>query len=134
MNTESNKTTNGIQISVFPDFVQEENTPEGHKYLFSYRVDIKNVGSEWAKLLSRHWLIINSEGKEEHVRGAGVVGYFPELKPGSSFTYTSYCPIDTEWGTMEGEFEMVREDGTTFEAEIQRFYLVSPKLLSEKDK
>lgn len=134
MNTESNKTTNGIQISVFPDFVQEENTLEGHKYLFSYRVDIKNVGSEWAKLLSRHWLIINSEGKEEHVRGAGVVGYFPELKPGSSFTYTSYCPIDTEWGTMEGEFEMVREDGTTFEAEIQRFYLVSPKLLSEKDK
>ena len=60
--------------------------------------------------------------------GAGVVGYFPELKPGDTFTYTSYCPINTEWGTMEGYFEFIREGDETFRAKIERFYLVCPKL------
>lgn len=130
-NTNSITTTDGIKIWVEPDFVQEENTKEGKKNLFSYRVEISNVGTKWAKLLSRYWCIINADGEKEEVKGGGVVGYYPELKPGSSFTYTSYCPLDTDWGTMEGYFEMLREDGTTFNAIIDRFFLVNKKLIKE---
>lgn len=121
--------TNGIKIHVQPDFVQEENSNDGKKNLFSYRVEITNEGEEWAKLIYRHWIIINADGFKEEVRGAGVVGYTPELNPGASFTYTSYCPLDTEWGTMEGYFEMVRKNGETFKADINRFYLVSTSLI-----
>lgn len=130
-NTNSITITDGIKIWVEPDFVQEENTKEGKKNLFSYRVEISNVGTKWAKLLSRYWCIINADGEKEEVKGGGVVGYYPELKPGSSFTYTSYCPLDTDWGTMEGYFEMLREDGTTFNAIIDRFFLVNKKLIKE---
>ena len=130
-NTNSITITDGIKIWVEPDFVQEENTKEGKKNLFSYRVEISNVGTKWAKLLSRYWCIINADGEKDEVKGGGVVGYYPELKPGSSFTYTSYCPLDTDWGTMEGYFEMLREDGTTFNAKIDRFFLVNKKLIKE---
>lgn len=123
--------TEGIQVTVDPEFVQEENTKEGNKHLFSYRVEIANIGKEWAKLVSRYWCIINADGEKDEVRGGGVVGYYPELKPGSSFTYTSYCPLDTEWGTMEGYFEMLKEDGTSFYAKIDRFYLINKKLIEE---
>jgi ApaG protein len=128
-NKNSTTITNGIKIHVEPDFVQEEYSNEGKKNLFSYRVEITNVGDEWAKLVYRHWIIINAEGHTEEVRGAGVVGYTPELNPGASFTYTSYCPLDTEWGTMEGYFEMVNKNGDTFQAKIDRFYLVSSNLI-----
>ena len=130
-NTNSITITDGIKIWVEPDFVQEENTKEGKKNLFSYRVEISNVGTKWAKLLSRYWCIINADGEKDEVKGGGVVGYYPELKPGSSFTYTSYCPLDTDWGTMEGYFEMLREDGTTFNAIINRFFLVNNKLIKD---
>ena len=130
-NTSSITITDGIKIWVEPEFVQEENTKDGKKNLFSYRVEISNVGNKWAKLLNRYWCIINAEGEKEEVRGGGVVGYFPELKPGSSFTYTSYCSLDTEWGTMEGYFEMIRDDGTLFNAKIDRFFLVNKKLIED---
>jgi ApaG protein len=123
--------TDGIQVTVEPEFVQEENTKEGNKHLFSYRVEIANVGKEWAKLVSRYWCIINADGEKDEVRGGGVVGYYPELKPGATFTYTSYCPLDTDWGTMEGFFEMLKEDGTSFNAKIDRFYLINNKLIED---
>ncbi len=133
MNTISDCTSEGIRVTVTPEFVQEENAPDGNKFLFSYRVDIKNEGKLWAKLMARHWEIINADGEKQVVDGGGVVGYFPELKPNDSFTYTSYCPIDTEWGTMEGYFEMVRENGSSFLVKIGRIYLVSPKLNVNKE-
>lgn len=129
LKTSSENITDGIKISVSPEFVNQEELSQGAKFVFSYRVDICNVGGDWAKLLSRYWKIIDSDGNKEEVKGAGVIGYFPELKPGQSFTYTSYCPLQTDWGTMEGHFDMVRKDGTTFQAKIDRFYLVQPELL-----
>lgn len=129
LKTSSENITDGIKISVSPEFVNQEELSQGAKFVFSYRVDISNVGGDWAKLLSRYWKIIDSDGNKEEVKGAGVIGYFPELKPGQSFTYTSYCPLQTDWGTMEGHFDMVRKDGTTFQAKIDRFYLVQPELL-----
>ena len=96
-------------------------------------ITIKNEGSEWAKLISRHWIIINSAGDKEEVVGPGVVGYTPELKPGDTFTYTSYCPLSTAWGTMEGSYSFIRRDGSEFKAEIDRFYLVSPFAIHETE-
>lgn len=131
MNRFSEEITEGIKVTVHPEFLDIEQSSSGKKYIFSYRVEISNVGSKWAKLLSRTWNIINAEGEKEEVNGAGVIGYFPELKPGSSFTYTSYCPLNTPWGTMEGSFGMTRMDNSLFEAKVGRFYLVSPEMLSE---
>lgn len=126
MKTKSIATSNGIKIDVFSEYLQKESMPEFKKYLFSYRIMIKNEGSEWAKLISRYWLIINADGDSEEVKGPGVVGYTPELKPGDTFTYTSFCPLDTAWGTMEGYYSFIRRDGSEFKSEIDRFYLVSP--------
>jgi len=115
----------GIQIEVYPEYIPKNESPDRDAYYFAYTVVISNIGSEWAKLISRHWIIIDSNGNQQEVVGEGVVGYSPELKPGDSFTYTSYCPLDTPWGTMEGSYQMLREDGTMFEAIIGRFYLVA---------
>ncbi len=94
------------------------------KNLFSYKVTITNEGDEYAKLISRHWVIIDADGNKDEVKGPGVVGQTPGLNPGDSFTYTSYCPIDTDWGTMEGSYKMERSDGSRFDAIIARFYLI----------
>ncbi len=128
MNTSSDTTTNGIRIRVFPQPIPEGQTPQDGRKYFAYTVVISNVGDAWAKLLSRHWIIINADGESEEVVGEGVVGYFPELYPGESFTYTSFCPINTDWGTMEGEYQFVGESGTMFIAKIGRFYLVNSDL------
>lgn len=128
MNKSSDTTSNGIRVKVTPYYIPVEETPGDGRHYFSYTVTITNSGEEWVKLLSRHWIIINSEGVQEEVVGEGVVGYFPELNPGQSFTYTSFCPIDTEWGTMEGTYQFIKENGSMFEAEIGRFYLVAPDL------
>ncbi len=126
MNISSDITTEGVRIRVYPQFIPEKQSPKDGKNYFAYTVIISNNGNEWVKLLSRHWIIINSEGDTEEISGEGVVGYFPELNPGESFTYTSFCPIDTEWGTMEGEYLFIREDGTMLAAIIGRFYLIAP--------
>ena len=126
MDTSSDCTTKGIRVQVFPEFLPKENYHYETNYLFQYKVIISNHGDRNAKLLSRHWIIIDSEGNREDVEGEGVVGYTPELKPGETFTYSSYCPLDTAWGTMEGSYKMIRDDGTMFEAKIERFYLLSP--------
>ena len=127
--TNSDKITEGIRVQVFPEFISEQSAPEVNKFFFSYKVKIANEGNRWAKLVSRHWIIINADGDREDVRGPGVVGYTPELAPGESFEYTSFCPINTNWGTMEGSYHMIRENGETFDAEIGRFYLFDPALV-----
>jgi len=122
--------TQGIKIEAFPEYIPEQSEADEHKYTFAYQVNIKNLSNRWAKLVSRHWIIIDANGKRDDAVGSGVVGYTPELAPGESFEYTSFCTINTNWGTMEGTFGMAREDGSIFDAEIKRFYLVFPALVS----
>lgn len=131
MNKKSDCITDGIRITVDPEYIPGELVSTNGKYLFSYRVRVVNEGELPAQLISRHWIIINSEGKTENVQGEGVVGRQPKLNPGEEFKYTSYCPLDTPWGTMEGTFQMLRNDGTEFNAIIERFYLVSPEAANE---
>ncbi len=128
-NPNSETITQGIKIEVFPEFIPEQSSPEENKYTFAYQIIITNDGDRWAKLVSRHWIIIDADGNREDVEGPGVVGYTPELSPGESFEYTSFCTINTNWGTMEGSYKMLREDDSSFEAEIKRFYLVYPALV-----
>lgn len=118
--------TEGIKVNVQPAYVAEASEPEKNKFVFSYTITITNNSDKWTKLLSRHWHIINSEGDLQEVKGKGVVGYQPHFNPGESFTYSSYCPLDTPWGTMEGTYTMVRNDGVKFKVNIDRFYLISP--------
>ncbi len=126
----SESVTEGIKVEVFPEYIPEQSDPDEDKYTFAYQVVITNEGESWAKLVSRHWIIIDADGKQEDVDGPGVVGYTPELSPGESFEYTSFCTINTQWGTMEGSYQMVREGGEKFDAEIKRFYLLFPALVS----
>jgi ApaG protein len=128
----SETTTQGVKIQVEPEYVPEQSSPELHKFLFAYRVTLTNEGDQWAKLISRHWIIINADGDREDVDGPGVVGYTPELSPGESFEYTSFCTLNTNWGTMEGSYQMIRENGELFDAEIARFYLYDPAMVSSE--
>jgi ApaG protein len=127
-NTGSETVTESIRIQVFPEYLHEQSLPDENQFMFSYRVLITNESSKWVKLLSRHWTIINAEGDRQEVDGPGVVGYIPELNPGESFEYSSSCPIDTNWGTMEGYYTFMYEDGTKFNAQISRFYLISAEV------
>jgi len=123
--TNSDTTTKGIRIEVFPEYIPEQSFPDQNQFSFSYKIKITNTGDSWAKIVARKWVIINSEGEQEIVEGPGVVGFYPELNPGEAFEYQSYCPLNTSWGTMEGEFYLLRDDGTKFVAKISRFYLAS---------
>jgi ApaG protein len=128
----SEAVTEGIRVEVSPEFIPEQSIPAENKFVFAYKVVITNESSGKVKLLSRRWIIINADGDREDVEGPGVVGYTPELEPGESFEYTSFCPLNTGWGTMEGTYQMVRENGETFDAEIARFYLFDPALVQSE--
>ena len=97
--------------------------PDEHRFLFGYRIVIVNEGKITVTLRSRHWVIIDGNGTIEEVRGEGVVGQQPKLAPGDGFKYTSYCPLRTEWGTMEGTYLFETEKGETLDVKIGRFYL-----------
>ena len=122
----SDTTTDGVRVGATAFFLPEQSEPEERKFLFGYTIVIANEGSAPVQLVSRHWLIIDAEGRREEVRGPGVVGETPRLEPGQAFKYQSFCPLRTPWGTMEGTYQMRRDDGTTFDAEIGRFYLKLP--------
>jgi ApaG protein len=127
----SDTTTRGVRIIVRPRFVSEQSDPAAGQWLFAYHITIQNQGTQPVQLISRHWVITNGEGEVEEVRGAGVVGHQPVLKPGEEFQYTSGCPLSTPVGTMHGEFNMVvPESGEKFEAKILPFRLAVPKLLN----
>ena len=119
----SDTITHGIRVRAIAAYLSEQSNPVESKFIFAYKISIGNEGTKRARLLSRHWVIINGNGDREDVEGPGVVGKTPNLAPGDVFEYTSFCPLDTEWGTMEGTYQMQREDGTTFDAVIGRFYL-----------
>lgn len=118
-----------IAIEVATQYLPDQSEPEVERYFFAYTVTVTNSGSVAAQLISRHWVITDAEGKVEEVRGLGVIGQQPLLKPGESFEYTSGCPLATPVGTMKGSYQMVAEDGTRFEAEIPEFLLSMPRTL-----
>ena len=127
----SDTTTRGVRILVRPRFIPEQSDPDNGQWLFAYHITIRNLGEETVQLISRHWVITNGEGKVEEVRGPGVVGYQPVLKPGEEFEYTSGCPLTTPVGTMHGEFNMIVADsGEKFDAKIEPFRLAVPKALN----
>ncbi len=120
------KTTNSITVTVEPIFLDEKSSPEKQHYVWAYHVVIENKGSETVKLKSRYWRIMDSLGRIREVRGPGVVGEQPVLKPGESFEYTSGTPLDTPSGIMAGEYYMVTEDGHDIDVDIPAFSLDSP--------
>jgi ApaG protein len=113
----------GIRVTVVPAFAAEHSDTDAGKFVFAYTITIANDGDAAARLVSRHWAIIDGDGKRDDVRGPGVVGQTPRVEPGGSYQYQSFCPLDTRWGTMEGTYHMRRDDGTEFDVEIPRFVL-----------
>lgn len=122
----SSSMTQGIKVDVVSDYIPSRSNPLNSEFFFVYRVTITNAGQEPARLVSRHWIITNSEGDEEHVRGPGVVGETPYLEPGDVFTYTSACPLTSPVGAMRGTYQMIRDNGWMFDAEIAAFTLAMP--------
>ena len=122
----SSATTRGIRVDVRTRFLPESSDPRGGVWAHAYEVTISNGSDRAVQLISRHWIIRNEHGVEEHVRGAGVVGEQPRIAPGGRYTYTSGCPLDTSVGTMEGSFQMVDDHGERFDAKIAIFTLSEP--------
>ena len=118
--------TRGIEVRVESRYVPEQSDPERGGWLFAYTVRIANAGEATVQLVSRHWIITDGNGNVEEVRGPGVVGAQPVLRPGESFEYTSACPLRTDFGTMHGTYQMLTEDGEYFDAEISAFALSTP--------
>ena len=115
-----------ITIEVETSYVREQSLPEQNRYLFAYTITITNTGSIPVQLLSRHWVITDANNKVQEVRGDGVVGEQPHLTPGESFRYTSAAMLETPVGCMQGEYQMIADDGVEFEAEIPAFNLSTP--------
>lgn len=120
----SDTVTGGIRVTVRPSYMELQSSPDDKRFLFSYSVTIRNEGDARVRLATRRWRIVDADGEERIVEGPGVIGQHPELSPGDSFEYSSFCPLLTPWGTMEGHFTFERE-GTRFDAQVGRFYLVS---------
>ncbi len=113
-------------MSVESVYSAEHSSPQHNRWFFLYTIRITNEGDETCQLVSRHWIIRNATGEVEEVEGPGVVGEQPVLEPGHSFEYTSGCPLDTPYGSMEGSYQMVTSEGAEFDAEIARFDLREP--------
>jgi ApaG protein len=118
-----------ISVATATEFLSEQSDPPNGRYVFAYHITILNTGSVPAQLISRHWIITDADSNVQEVRGLGVIGHQPLLKPGESFEYTSGCALTTPVGTMKGAYQMVAEDGTPFEAPIAEFTLAIPRVL-----
>ena len=124
--TTSTATTRDVRVDVRARYSPEHSDPDRPLWFFLYTITITNDGDRTVQLQSRHWIITDSDGEEEEVRGPGVVGQQPVLAPGESFEYTSGCPLGTSFGTMHGTYQMTTEDGEGFDAEIAPFALSMP--------
>ena len=122
--------TQGIRVSVQSRYLPDRSNPARREFVFAYTVRITNEGERTAQLVSRHWIITDGAGRIQEVRGDGVVGAQPVLNPGQSFEYTSGCALPTQFGTMEGTYRMVRDDGEDFDAVIAPFSLAMPHTLN----
>ena len=119
----SDDVTEGVRVGATAYYLPEESDPDARRFVFGYTIVVANQGDAPVQLVSRHWVIIDAHGRREDVEGEGVVGQQPRLEPGQAFKYQSFCPLKTPWGTMEGTYQMRRDDGSTFEARIARFFL-----------
>jgi ApaG protein len=122
-------TLHEIEVRVQTRFLAEQSTPEDGRFVFAYTIRIRNAGKMPARLLSRHWLITDDNGKVQEVRGDGVVGEQPWLRPGEDFEYTSGAILETAIGVMHGSYHMLADDGTEFDAPIGAFTLAVPRTL-----
>jgi len=122
-------TSNSITVDVQSEFIEGQSNPEEKRYVFAYTITIANTGKVPAKLMTRHWLITDANGEIQEVRGEGVVGAQPHLKPGQSFRYTSGTVIETPVGAMQGSYQMVADNGEEFDAIISPFSLAVPGLV-----
>lgn len=118
-----------IKVDARSEFQPDQSSPAESRYVFSYTITIENKGSEPARLLDRHWVITDADGRVQEVRGKGVVGEQPHLSPGQRFQYTSGTVIATPMGSMHGSYGMIADDGTRFDAEIPAFSLASIKTI-----
>lgn len=116
-------------VTVETMYLADQSDEAQNRYVFSYTITIANVGSVTSQLISRHWIITDAAGETQEVRGLGVVGVQPLLRPEESFQYTSGSVFTTPVGTMHGSYQMVAEDGTQFEAAIPAFTLSMPRVL-----
>ena len=118
--------TRGIAVSVEPTYLEANSSPGNSQYFWAYRVTIENQGRETVQLLNRHWMITNARGELTEVKGPGVVGEQPVLRPGESYEYTSGAPLNTPSGMMGGSYQMESESGERFDIEIPTFSLDGP--------
>ena len=118
-----------IRVDVTTRYLDDQSDMADNRYVFAYTIKISNVGTVPAQLISRHWLITDADGEVQEVRGLGVVGHQPLLKPGENFEYTSGCALATPVGTMKGSYQMTAEDGVQFDAPIAEFVLTMPRVL-----
>ena len=121
---------NNIEILTSPDYLPDRSDPIKSYYFFSYQIKIANRSEESIQLLSRYWHIVDGQGRAEDIYGPGVVGKTPILKPNDLFEYTSFCPLPTPLGFMEGSYRMLDESGKEFDVPIERFQLVAPQVLN----
>lgn len=124
-----NSTDYAIVVDVATRFLDERSAPEDGRFVFAYTIQIRNRGRVPARLLGRHWVITDANGKVQEVHGEGVVGEQPWLQPGEGFEYTSGAVLETALGTMRGSYDMLADDGTRFEAPIASFTLCVPRTL-----
>ena len=119
-----------IEVEAEPAYIAVQSDPDENRYVFSYTITIRNTGDIAVRLLSRHWIITNANGEVQEVRGDGVVGDQPHLKPGEGYQYTSGSIMETPVGSMRGSYQMVTDDGTEFDATIPTFTLAVPGTLN----
>lgn len=120
---------NNIKVNVESWYIENQSNPKKNYYVFAYTVTIVNQGQQAAQLLTRHWVITDSNHKVQEVRGDGVIGEQPVLKPGEQFVYTSGTMLETSVGTMKGSYQMEADDGFLFDATIDEFVLSTPRVL-----
>ncbi|MDQ8730321.1 Co2+/Mg2+ efflux protein ApaG [Bradyrhizobium sp. LHD-71] len=120
--------TRAIEVTVEPSFMPDRSSAEKHYFFWAYRIVIVNHGSETVQLKTRHWIITDASGREQVVKGEGVVGEQPTLSPGETFEYTSGVPLQTSSGFMTGRYQMVTDGGERFEIDIPTFSLDSPSV------
>jgi ApaG protein len=118
-----------IRVDVETSYLGEQSEPHEGRYVFAYTITIRNEGQVPARLLTRHWVITDANGKVEEVRGDGVVGEQPYLKPGQGFRYSSGAVLETPVGSMQGSYQMLADDGARFDAPIDPFRLAMPGIL-----
>ena len=123
-------TTRGILIAVKPEFSEQNSNPAAGVYVYTYTITITNQGKEDVQLVSRKWVIQDGFNRTENVVGDGVVGQQPTLKPGESFTYSSFCPLATPTGSMRGTYQMKNDRQETFDAVIGEFHLMNKNLVN----